>query len=193
MAAPIECRKTQKLLTDVHSGLTSLGSKTYLVRGNYFYYHYICDGHDDRGWGCGYRTLQSLCSWVNLQKQKDKVDQISKGYLLKVPSIPEIQNALVTMRDKPESFVNSKEWIGSFEVCLCLDYFYDVPCKILHINSGKEILSHMEAISNHFKQFGSPIMMGGESDTSSKGILGVCEDPPALLVMVRRNCRDIHQ
>ncbi|CAF0957870.1 unnamed protein product [Adineta ricciae] len=33
------------------------------VRGSLTFYHYKCDGHDDRGWGCGYRTLQTLCSW----------------------------------------------------------------------------------------------------------------------------------
>jgi len=73
-----------------------------------------------QGWGCGYRTLQSLCSWAHQELStvgKDAQD---------VPSIPEIQVALVEMQDKPECFKNSKQWIGSFEVCLCLDYFYDV-------------------------------------------------------------------
>lgn len=35
-----------------------------LVQGSYEYWHYGCDGLDDRGWGCGYRTLQTLCSWI---------------------------------------------------------------------------------------------------------------------------------
>ncbi len=34
------------------------------VRGDYDYWHYGCDGFDDRGWGCGYRTLQTIASWV---------------------------------------------------------------------------------------------------------------------------------
>lgn len=33
-----------------------------------------------------------------------------------VPSIREIQAALVDMQDKPRSFLNSRQWIGSFEV-----------------------------------------------------------------------------
>ena len=31
-----------------------------LVSGEYDYYHYLCDGTDDRGWGCGYR-----CQYLN--------------------------------------------------------------------------------------------------------------------------------
>ena len=30
----------------------------------YEYWHYNCDRFDDRGWGCGYRTLQTIASWI---------------------------------------------------------------------------------------------------------------------------------
>ena len=30
----------------------------------YEYWHYCCDSFDDRGWGCGYRTLQTIASWI---------------------------------------------------------------------------------------------------------------------------------
>lgn len=43
-----------------------------------------------------------------------------------VPSIREIQEILVEMQDKPESFLGSKQWIGSFEVAI-LCYVYSVP------------------------------------------------------------------
>lgn len=43
-----------------------------------------------------------------------------------VPTLRDIQEALVTMEDKQQSFIGSREWIGSFEICLCLDYFYEV-------------------------------------------------------------------
>lgn len=50
-----------------------------------------------------------------------------------VPSLLTIQETLVAIGDKPASFVNSREWIGSFEICLFLDHCYDVmkaviPC-----------------------------------------------------------------
>ena len=46
-----------------------LGNDFAIVKGDYQYYHYLCDQYDDRGWGCGYRTLQELvkqtCSiWI---------------------------------------------------------------------------------------------------------------------------------
>ncbi|KAL5463729.1 hypothetical protein EMCRGX_G032656 [Ephydatia muelleri] len=39
-----------------------------LVKNSCAYYHYLCDKMDDRGWGCGYRSLQSLCSWADGDK-----------------------------------------------------------------------------------------------------------------------------
>ncbi|WAR07085.1 UFSP2-like protein [Mya arenaria] len=91
-----------------------------------------------------------------------------------VPSIPKIQEALVTMEDKPSSFKGSCEWIGSFEVCLCLDNFYDVPCKIIHISSGSELPNHLDEIIEHINTYGSPIMMG---------VVGACTSPAALLIV----------
>ena len=59
---------TYTLLCDVHLGLTLPFENSKLnhistVRGSYEYWHYGCDGLDDRGYGCGYRTLQTICSW----------------------------------------------------------------------------------------------------------------------------------
>lgn len=44
------------LLENVHNNLTfpSDRGKLYLVKGNYQYYHYLCDKHDDR---VGYVSL----------------------------------------------------------------------------------------------------------------------------------------
>ena len=43
-----------------------------------------------------------------------------------VPTLRRIQQALVNMGDKPQPFVGSREWIGSFEVCIVLDHLYGV-------------------------------------------------------------------
>lgn len=59
-----------------------------------------------QGWGCGYRTLQTICSWMS--------ENVSSE--VKVPSIREIQDILVQLEDKPLSFLGSRQWIGSFEV-----------------------------------------------------------------------------
>ena len=38
----------------------------------------------------------------------------------------EIQETLVEVGDKPETFVGSKEWIGTFEACIVLDHLFGV-------------------------------------------------------------------
>lgn len=44
-----------------------LGGVIALVRGKYEYYHYCQNKMDDNGWGCAYRSLQTLASWFKLQ------------------------------------------------------------------------------------------------------------------------------
>ncbi|CAK1584359.1 unnamed protein product [Parnassius mnemosyne] len=152
------------LLTNIHDILCKeFDENCYIVRGNYHYYHYLCDGFDDRGWGCGYRTLQTICSWMN-HNLKD---------IKKVPYLREVQEILVQLEDKPKNFLGSRQWIGSFEVCLVIDKLYDVPCKIIHVNKGDELEKITETLKLHFEKFGSPVMMGGDIDCSSKGIMGI--------------------
>lgn len=66
-----------------------------------------------QGWGCGYRTLQTIASYLSLQQQ---------GKAGQVPTIKEIQETLVHLEDKKKSFLGSREWIGSFEVNLAQHY-----------------------------------------------------------------------
>jgi hypothetical protein len=51
--------------------------------------------------------LQTICSWIKLNHKKEGAE---------IPTINEIQQMLVQMEDKPQSFINSREWIGSIEV-----------------------------------------------------------------------------
>ncbi|XP_038060358.1 ufm1-specific protease 1-like [Patiria miniata] len=161
-------------LLNIHTDLPlpeDAGDKVAMVTGDYLYYHYGCDGIDDRGWGCGYRTLQTLCSWVRLQQQQLSLQQDVRQT---EPTLQEVQEALVAMGDKPSSLIGSKEWIGSYEICICIDHFYDVPCKILHVSRGAELISKIPDLWQHFQDIGSPVMMGGDCDAASKGIMGIC-------------------
>jgi len=153
------------LLSNIHYGLEPppLATELSLVKGNYVYYHYKCDGFNDVGWGCGYRTLQTMCSWLIGQKQPGKV-----------PSIPQIQEILVQLEDKNSKFKGSTDYIGSFEVCLVIDKLFDTPCKIVHIPSGNQLVNNFRKMEQHFKEMSSPLMMGGDEDAASKGILGTC-------------------
>ncbi|XP_041740969.1 inactive Ufm1-specific protease 1 [Coregonus clupeaformis] len=178
---------TGTLLKNAHIGLPSPAPdvvKCSLISGECLYFHYGCDGQDDRGWGCGYRTLQTMASWLC----QSWAPPPPKGKCRPPPSLPEIQHALVAMGDKLALFAGSREWIGTFEAALVLDYYYDVPCKVVHVRGGMvELQRAAVELHQHFQSQGSPVMMGGDRDNSSKGILGVCTRPGGqesyLLVM----------
>lgn len=120
-------------------------------------------------WGCGYRTLQTLCDWVSAQKKDPVVSP--------PPSIASFQRLLVRIEDKPPSFSCSREWIGSVEVALAMDAIFDVQCRLLHVRSGGELASDGEEgpfsrLEKHFRDLGSPVMMGGDADAASKALFG---------------------
>lgn len=161
-------KSTTHLLSRVHELLPLPEGclKVSTVRGEYQYWHYCCDATDDRGWGCGYRTLQTIISWLlhNTTRLSSKT----------VPSLRLIQELLVNMEDKPTAFLDSRQWIGSVEVGLVIDSYCDVPCKIIHVASGSKLSSVFSAVCDHLEVTGCPIMMGGDRDASSKGIFGAC-------------------
>ncbi|XP_053677239.1 probable Ufm1-specific protease 1 [Anopheles nili] len=160
---------SKNLLLNVHSNLEppKPDGSTVLMRGNYQYYHYGCDGFQDMGWGCGYRTLQSICSWI---LENGSPDTSQPG---EVPNIPTIQETLVAIKDKPERFFGSREWIGTLEAIYVIDTLFNVSCKVLHIARRDSIAKHADALRDYFEQYGGLIMMGGDMDAASKGIAGI--------------------
>ena len=140
---------------DVHLALleprpADVGVKS-TVRGHYAYFHYAQDGFDDKGWGCAYRSLQTIISWLREQNYFQK----------EIPSHYQIQKLLVEAGDKPKEFIGSKEWIGAFEVMLILDTYCGITCKILSLASGAEFATKGRELANHFNTEGTPIMIGG--------------------------------
>ncbi|XP_071441070.1 ufm1-specific protease 1 [Hetaerina americana] len=155
------------LLKSVHLGLPlpNAFGETLLVSGDYSYYHYGCDGFDDRGWGCGYRTLQMLSSWIT--------NRLLDSSPILVPSIPSIQEMLVSMEDKPSAFSGSRDWIGTYEAFLVIDNLFKVSSKILHVKQVEKFNKVLPDLKFHFEHFKSPIMIGGDMDCSSKGVVGI--------------------
>ncbi|XP_068134795.1 ufm1-specific protease 2 [Hyperolius riggenbachi] len=127
------------------------GGMLSLVQGIYSYHHYMQDRMDDNGWGCAYRSLQTICSWFNYQGYTDKP----------VPTHKEIQQALVDVGDKPAAFVGSRQWIGSIEVQLVLNHLFGITSKIMFVSQGTELASKGRDLVTHFKSEGTPIMIGG--------------------------------
>jgi Peptidase family C78 len=124
----------------------------YAVQGAYLYYHYMQDRAQDSGWGCAYRSLQTICSWFALQ-----------GYvpLASVPTHRQIQETLVRIGDKQPRFAGSREWIGAIELSLCLDTLYGVSCRVLNLRSGADFPKRTAELAAHFQREGTPVMIGG--------------------------------
>ncbi|GAX79905.1 hypothetical protein CEUSTIGMA_g7345.t1 [Chlamydomonas eustigma] len=140
-------------LKDVHMGLPLPGPSEFvhLIHGSYDYHHYMQDRFDDSGWGCAYRSLQTICSWFRLQQYASKPS----------PNHREIQEILVKLGDKEKSFVGSTKWIGAIELSYVLDEYLGVTSKIITINRGSDIPQHARELAAHFKSQGTPIMIGG--------------------------------
>lgn len=54
-----------------------------------------------------------------------------------------------------------------------LNQLYEALSKIIHVPSGKGLIDQVDNIKRHLERFGSPIMMGGDRDCSSKCIVGL--------------------
>lgn len=139
---------------DVHLGIprpSIQGARLYLVDGHYAYYHYMHGGINDRGWGCAYRSLQTIVSWFRLNRYTD----------IAVPNHTDIQRALVRTGDKPAAFVGSNDWIGSLEVGFYLGEVLGVEWKNIMVNNGPALITKARELAQHFEEEGTPIMMGG--------------------------------
>uniref|UniRef100_A0A8C4R7R0 UFM1-specific peptidase 1 (non-functional) n=1 Tax=Eptatretus burgeri TaxID=7764 RepID=A0A8C4R7R0_EPTBU len=147
------------------------------VNGPSSFYHYGCDAVDDRGWGCGYRTIQTLCSWVLFGRVVDPSEE--------VPSLLRIQQELVALGDKQRVFIGSHEWVGSVEASFLLDQLYGVQCRLIHVRCDEDLTEHViPDLLHHFNNSRAPVMMGGNNDAASKCVLGVCYSENVYYILI---------
>lgn len=127
-------------LRNVHFGVLQQQSLTkQLIKPNYVYFHYNQDIKDE-GYGCAYRSLQTILSWYHLNGR----------YKGEIPSILEIQQLIAKIEKRDPKFIGSSEWIGSMEISYVLQHLVGVDCQILNFSSGSEILSYLPALKEHF-------------------------------------------
>lgn len=163
------------LATSPHRDLTPAsapslpGAETLVVSGAYDYYHYRVDGFRDDGWGCAYRSLQTVLSWFQ-----------HAGLLrAAIPSIRRIQEILYEVDPDKASkgaFVGSRDWIGSFEIMLVLQkYLPGLECTIKRLERGQDLVTDSSVqllLIEHFRSpRAAPVMIGGSSYAHT--ILGV--------------------
>ncbi|CAK8684531.1 unnamed protein product [Clavelina lepadiformis] len=156
---------SKELLVNPHETLPCpklVDGKVYTVHGLYSYHHYMQDNFNDNGWGCAYRSLQTLMSWFRHQ-----------GYTNKpILTHREIQQVLVDVGDKPKEFVGTRKWIGSIEVNNVLSEYLGVTSKIMFVSQGSELEGRGRELAMHFANQGTPVMIGG--GVLAHTILGVC-------------------
>jgi hypothetical protein len=150
-----------KKLVSVHRALPAppLGTApTALVHGDYEYCHYLQDGVQDSGWGCAYRSLQTLVSWFRLNGFCAARGGGGNG-----GSAPhsEAQRTLVQLGDKPSSFAGSNQWIGAVEVGYVLDEWLGVQSRVVTATNGAEVPAKARELARHFREQGTPVMVGG--------------------------------
>jgi len=165
------------LLSNVHEGLAPSGVKAgepALVQGEYEYFHYMqrtghavgTKGYDDAGWGCAYRSLQSIISWFRLQQYT----------AFRNPTHYEIQQRLVDhCGQSRDELLGKKMWIGSLELGLFLEHALGVECRTASYQSGDDVAADGRRLAHHFQTQGTPVMIGGGQLAFT--LLGVHWDP----------------
>ncbi len=132
--------------------------REHLLVGTFRYYHYGADGFADHSWGCGYRTAQTILSWL------------SPGG--PVAGIPTLQRALAGAR--PSGALGPREWIGVPDMVVLADA-QGAQVSVRHIASGGEGSRLVAELAAHFDAGGGPVMVGGGDDVYSKTVVGVRE------------------
>lgn len=170
-------------LCNVHAGIIDnsgiKGGARAVIKGTYTYHHYMQSRANDNGWGCAYRSLQTIISWfkhqgyiyspdVKLREPKsndknDKTSELRRRLHLesRVPTHEEIQTVLVDVGDKESTFIGSQKWIGSQEVCYVLNHLYDLDSKFISVSTGSELVYKIRELNQHFALQSTPVMIGG--------------------------------
>eukprot|EP00730_Choanoeca_flexa_P002770 TRINITY_DN11168_c0_g1_i10.p1 TRINITY_DN11168_c0_g1~~TRINITY_DN11168_c0_g1_i10.p1 ORF type:complete len:219 (+),score=39.60 TRINITY_DN11168_c0_g1_i10:96-752(+) len=153
---------------------------TTVIDRSVLFYHYCIDGYNDKGWGCGYRTLQSIVSSLRLAALIDAD---------KEPSLPDIQAILVAAGEYPASMQHSTTWIGANEAGRFLQHAYNLDYRIIDLRHGSLAweVDVQSRIAQHLEDLGTPIMCGGTTDNMSRAVLGISlheQDPKRSQVLI---------
>jgi hypothetical protein len=142
------------LLHDPHLQLAS-PPDALIVFDNYDYYHYNVDGYNDIGWGCAYRSIHTIVSWLryNFPHLVDRV-----------PGIVDIQTRLKEIDYAHANMsIGSNAWIGCLEASTVIQDLSggQISCRILHACNPDDLEKYiMNEVRDNFVNFGAPVMVG---------------------------------
>jgi hypothetical protein len=162
-------------LIDPHCLVSDWPADSIVAQDGTEYFHYTVDGYNDIGWGCAYRSIQTILSWfIN-----------NRNFTSRAPSIIELQTLLKDIDYAHASLVpGSKEWIGCIEGGSILHTLSSgkINYKILNAFSIDELEAFLLTdVTRHFVEFGSPVMVGAGSYAYT--IVGVSKEDTSVLVL----------
>ena len=128
--------------------------RLHLSSSPYLYYHY--ESHDT-GWGCAYRTAQTIVSAIMLCALPS-FSSSSASASASPPFLPSISAMQSMLR-----ITNPKGWIGAVEVAAVLEQHAHTQCRILHLPDGADAAerSFNSQLASYFDSEGGIAMIGG--------------------------------
>lgn len=143
-----------------------------LVQGALRYYHYGLQNTNDHGWGCGFRTVQTILSWLQPERPP--------------PTLQKLQRELSTRN----LYAGERSWIGIQEAVVLLDVEHGAQMRIVHLEAttharrAAACSSLADELVAHFERGGGPCMVGGGRDVYSKTVVGVSlAQPTSILIL----------
>eukprot|EP00792_Barthelona_sp_PAP020_P001240 TRINITY_DN1197_c0_g1_i1.p1 TRINITY_DN1197_c0_g1~~TRINITY_DN1197_c0_g1_i1.p1 ORF type:complete len:495 (+),score=118.86 TRINITY_DN1197_c0_g1_i1:91-1575(+) len=185
----IEIETICRRLCNVHLSSKFDETMTHGIEGDYIYFHYKQDDENDIGWGCAYRSLQLLISYVVLNNKQlyHRFREFTNTPEMFCLNIKQIQELLVEIGDKDCSFIDSNQWIGSVECSFILQRLFDgsIECVLKYINFSdlNDVLDVIQLLQRHFSENHSPIMMAsGQYAYTMLGINTNSRQNPQFLI-----------
>lgn len=166
--------KTDRL-TNAHMLVRNHPWDAIISLSGYEYFHYSIDGEKDSGWGCAYRSIQTMISWfLN-----------NSSFIDRVLSIIDMQRLLRRVDYAHSDLeVGSNRWIGCMEASNILSDISHgkISCRILHANSILELKRFIfDDVQEHLVEIGSPAMIGAGDYAYT--IIGVSSESGSILVL----------
>lgn len=167
-------RKTDRL-TNAHMLVRIHPWDAIISQSGYEYFHYNIDGIRDSGWGCAYRSIQTVMSWF--LNNSSCIDRVL--------SIVDMQRLLRRIDYAHSDLeVGSNRWIGCMEASHILSEISSgkISCRILHANSLFELKRYiLDDVQQHLVEQGSPVMVGAGDFAYT--IIGVSSESGSILVL----------
>jgi len=164
------CKKSSiPTIRDVHYYIADHPADAIICSDGFNFYHYNIDGYNDVGWGCAYRSIQTMASWF------------SEEYVVSIEQMQMVLKRIDFAHADLE--VGAKKWIGCIEASEIMgDVSHGrITCRILHAHDLNDLENFIrDEVWNHLFGVGSPVMVGAGNYAFT--IIGVSKGENKVLI-----------